>query len=467
MPNLYRDILYLIFEQLQENKNALFSCLLVNKTWCEIIISILWENPWIPLKRKNETLLLGVIILHLSNVSRKRIGEYNSLTSFYKKPSFNYINYCRYLNLDKIRNIINHNIYEESKRLIVKKEILNLFINENMKFTHFYMNKYFDQQIHITHGAERCFSEIKVLSCETDIDDNILTKLTEVCKLVKELKLFIKRENNNYGIVKLIKAQKKLTNIKLTCFTYGNDSFCKILENSLIEHARTIQYCKINRQPSTNFLSSFENLKVLELGYNNIASWSLENLSFPFLQILQPSNLPIETLISLIKNTSGSLIKITADRINHDEISNKKFIQSIYQNCPNIKYLKLLVRNSNIIEFEKLLIRCQYLNGLYILIDDVQDREFYWDNLFETLTKSSSSSLFKFKFSSRKLPKLETYELFLDNWKGRRPMFLQTFSSTINTDLETIERYKERGIVKKLVHYFWWEQTTEDFEWIY
>jgi hypothetical protein len=478
MFNLNGDVLYLIFEQLQDDKKTLYSCLLVNKTWCDTTIPILWKNPWIILKNKNVELLLSTIISHLSSVSRKKIGVPKLLTNPYQKPpsnyycqkpSFNYINYCRYLNLDEMRRIINKSIYDKDKNLMVQNEILNLFISENMKFTHLYVHKNFDHQIHIIHGAERCFSEIKFLSCSTDINDNILTKLTEACKSIKELHLIVRRENNNYGIVKLIKAQNKLFNIKIS-YTYDrNESFCEILENSLIEHTRTIQYCNIDRQPLTNFLSSFENLKVLELSHNTqiTASWNcLKNLTFPFLQILKSSSVPIEDLTCLIKNTSGSLIEITADRINHDEISNKKFIQSIYQNCPNIKYLKLLVKNSNIIEFEKLLIRCQYLNGLYILIDDVQECEFYWDKLFEALTKSSPSSLFKFKFSSYELPKLETYKLFLDNWKGRRPMFLQILSHINNTNLETIERYKEIGIVKKFDYYKWWSQKTKVFEWI-
>jgi hypothetical protein len=74
-----------------------------------------------------------------------------------------------------------------------------------MKFTHLYVHQNFDQyQIHFINGDERCFSEIKFLSCSTDINDNILTKLTEACKSIKELHLIVRRENN---IIKLIEAQ--------------------------------------------------------------------------------------------------------------------------------------------------------------------------------------------------------------------------------------------------------------------
>jgi hypothetical protein len=471
MSNLNRDVLYLIIEQLQDDANTLCSCLLVNKTWCEIIIPILWKNPWKYFKRKNKMSLslLKVIFSHLSNVSRNKLGELKLLTNSYQNPSFNYISCCKHLDLDEIQSIIYKNIFDKSERITAQNEIFNIFINENMKFTHLYNYRNHVHQLHLNHGAERCFSEIEFLSCGTDINEDILTKLTESCKSIKELQLVIKKKIYNYGIVKLIEAQKKLFNINLARYThtYENESFCEILENSLIKHANTVQYCKIIRQPSTNFLSSFKNLKELELGWTNSKSinpWNcLRNLSLPFLQILKSSSVPIEALTSLIENTTESLTIIKIDHISHDEISNKKLIQAIYQNCSNLKSLKLLIRNCNILELEKLLISCQYLKGLYIIISDIENRVFNWDKLFEILTKSSPTSLFRFKFNSNVLLKLESLKLFFDNWKGRHPMLLQLISREM-IDLNIIERYKEEGIVKKFYYNYWWNHITYNFE---
>ena len=44
--SLNRDVLYLIFEELQDDKQTLHSCIFVNKLWCEIIVPILWKDPW-------------------------------------------------------------------------------------------------------------------------------------------------------------------------------------------------------------------------------------------------------------------------------------------------------------------------------------------------------------------------------------------------------------------------------------
>ncbi|GBC05478.1 hypothetical protein RclHR1_06240014 [Rhizophagus clarus] len=327
------------------------------------------------------------------------------------------------------------------------------------------MCKNFVHQIHLNHGAELCFSEIEFLSCSTGINDSVLTKLIESCNSIKELKLIIELENNNHGIIKLIEAQRKLFNIDIIRHTYANESFCKILENSLIKHASTIQNCKITSQPLTNFLSSFVNLKELDLGSTTLTdtSWNcLENLSLPFLQILKSSSIPIGDLTRLIKNTNGELIEIKIDYTRHDEIGNKNLIQTIYQKCPNIRILTVLIRNCNILELEILLISCQYLNRLYILISNLQDPMFDWDKLFEILTKSSPTSLYKIIFHCHKLPVLETFKLFFDNWKRRHPnMFLKIiYNKSMNPD-ELIESYKSEGIlVKKFIYH----QRTENFE---
>ena len=88
--------------------------------------------------------------------------------------------------------------------------------------------------------------------------------------------------------------------------------------------------------------------------------------------------------------------------------------------------------------------------------------------LFEILTKSSPTSLFKFKFKFHSIgtPKLES---FFDNWKGKHPMLIQIISDR-NIDLELIERYKVEGIVKKYDYdYNMWRGrggTFENFEWM-
>ncbi|GBC13315.2 hypothetical protein GLOIN_2v1879650 [Rhizophagus irregularis DAOM 181602=DAOM 197198] len=46
MSKLNGEVLYLILKELNKIEKPLYTYLLINKSWCEIIISTLWKNPW-------------------------------------------------------------------------------------------------------------------------------------------------------------------------------------------------------------------------------------------------------------------------------------------------------------------------------------------------------------------------------------------------------------------------------------
>ena len=62
--------------------------------------------------------------------------------------------------------------------------------------------------------------------------------------------------------------------------------------------------------------------------------------------------------------------------------------------------------------------------------------------------------MFKFKFYIILGPKLDSFKIFLDNWKGRHPLFIQVSGSiakyTKYTEnfFDLIKEYKEKGTVK-------------------
>ncbi|PKC62179.1 hypothetical protein RhiirA1_465498 [Rhizophagus irregularis] len=442
MSELNKDILYLIFEELQDDIKTLYSSLSVNKTWCELIVPILWRNPWKFLTNRSEILLFNVIISHLSDESKNNlmIQDNDLFKILLQKPLFNYISFCRHLNLNSIDLIIYfiERNYSKSNISVIKNEILNLFINENTRFTHLYIPQNFDYQIHLIPGAKRCFSEIVFLSCNTNrVNGNVLIGLAEICQSIKELELTIEPSNNSYEIIKLIDASKKLINVRLkiidtvvilcTSIYYPilnnlydiEESFHIILENSLMRHAHTIQYFKIEAPPATKILSTLINI-----------------------------------LRNLIVNTNGSLTKISIDYIFHNKTDNENIIKAINQSCPNLMFLKLVFKIENILELEKLLIKCQYLNGFYFHILNLLDL----DKLFEVLTRSSPTSLFKFKFNitSHEQITLVSFKLLINNWKGRHPMLLQIYpceSTDYLFDSEIVKRFDYLQI------------NSEDFEW--
>ncbi|CAB5387798.1 unnamed protein product [Rhizophagus irregularis] len=479
MVYLNKDILFLIFEELKKDKKSLYSCLLVNRTWCETAIPILWKNPFIRDDSPKIISLFNVIISHLSKESRdilKDQGINNLITEkTYQKPLFNYIFFWKYLELSYLESVIISSTskkVEESKLSIIKNEILKVFINRNTKLIHLSLPYDFDNRLHHISGAENCLSELQSLRCFTKINQHHLEGLAKICKSIKKLSVRVFTDVND--IIKLIEVQTNLNDVKFASMI-EDESIYKTLEESLIKHADTIQHLKIGWKPITRFLSHFTNLLSLEFYFiDGYIKWNdvkyFENLSLPVLKFLKVAKVPSKVLAKLIENTKETLSEISAF---YDD---KILIKTIYQNCPNLKYLNLTIfSNFNTLnsEIENLLINCKLLNGLIIEIDEDKNNEFNWDEFFKILTKSSSNNLFKFKFCFyHNTIKLENIKLFLDNWKDRNSLLLKLyignyyFKVKFKHQLENlIKDYKKKGIVRNYSIDFQSYSHIDEFEW--
>src|SRR5688572_16610349 len=98
MSKLNKDILFLLFEELQSDSKSLFSCLLVNRLWCETVIPILWRNPWNPWNPwyygyKKKRSLYHVITFSLSNDIKEFLTNQGILIS-HQSLLFDYLSFC-------------------------------------------------------------------------------------------------------------------------------------------------------------------------------------------------------------------------------------------------------------------------------------------------------------------------------------------------------------------------------------
>ena len=115
----------------RNNRKFLNPCLLVNRIWCKLTVSILWNNPYC-LTNKTKNKLFNVILLHLSKESRENLKtqEIDLFIETHHQPLFDYINFWKHLDLDLLEDMIIRNI-GKSKISIVKNEIMKLFVNGN------------------------------------------------------------------------------------------------------------------------------------------------------------------------------------------------------------------------------------------------------------------------------------------------------------------------------------------------
>ncbi|GBC09183.1 hypothetical protein RclHR1_08670007 [Rhizophagus clarus] len=170
MSKLNIDIILSILEELQNDKKSLYTCLLVNKAWCEMTVPILWKEPDRSLSRNKPHdwqiyYRARIILLHIFLEAFEFTYDYNM---------------------------------EKSKLSILKNEVLKLFINNDKKFISLYIPGRFNS--HLFSEIEHCFSELENFYCDCDINDNILEDWEPATNFLSYLVNLVSLEIMNYEI---------------------------------------------------------------------------------------------------------------------------------------------------------------------------------------------------------------------------------------------------------------------------
>src|SRR4051812_16010534 len=122
MAKLNANCFYFIFYELRTDRNFLYSCLLVNKKWGNIVVPILWKVcPWNSLELYldigvSEKDLFNTILSCLPSSSRRLLSDNNielPSTILLKPTLFNYISFCEFPDARIIDNIISIVFKEE------------------------------------------------------------------------------------------------------------------------------------------------------------------------------------------------------------------------------------------------------------------------------------------------------------------------------------------------------------------
>src|SRR5581483_7343199 len=113
-PLLPADCLNEIFENLEEDKITLHSCLLVNHLWCEVSVRILWRDIWsfkcsASHKQRVESAILNTLITCLPSESKELLHKNEIFTSTPTSKSlrFNYASFCKVLSINDICRMVN------------------------------------------------------------------------------------------------------------------------------------------------------------------------------------------------------------------------------------------------------------------------------------------------------------------------------------------------------------------------
>ncbi|CAG8681060.1 uncharacterized protein OCT59_012668 [Rhizophagus irregularis] len=475
MFKLNKDILFLIFEELKDDSKSLFSCLMVNKLWCETIIPILWRNPWChKINYNNKNYLLAIISFYLSDDTKefliKKGIQIPTISS--QSLSFDYLSFCRSINIDIINNIIS--IESSYNQFLLQQEFYRIFIKKCPELKYLDI-KSIKHQIFYFPEANIRLESLCELECDTSIDSSYFYGLARFCQYIQRLIIINIDPKENNGISKLIEVQKNLKyfewNDSFEDSDYFTDDPYKEILLELEKKANIINHLKIFFQYVDNFryallqnvLTKLYKLKTLICDFSIFGEQEVKMLVFKDLEILNINYITLNEASNMIENSGGNLKEILLkfyDLYKFDtdfDENSLNFIRKVYKNCPLIEYLSLTFPplEEHFDEFENLLKNCQYLKSLLLIISDIRIFETYdktlenGEELLKILVRSAPVNLREIRFFNDFKFSLEALENFLESWKGYALTILTSDTIYEGDDYKNlINKYKNDGVIK-------------------
>jgi hypothetical protein len=465
-----------VLELLKNDKDTLYSCLLVDRLFCKISVKILWRNIWnFKLGSVASSKILSTLISCLPNESEYLLYKKKIIisTPTSKPPLFDYVSFCKSLSIDDISRMVNYyfenqqqqqseeikksKIMNQNKKLVTK-EILKMFmgnININLKKLNYNLDDNLTIPNNITlinlPGAKNCLRNLKKLSCTSDLQSKFFDQLSKVCHNIQSLNILyrdtIKDEN---GLKKLIYSQNCLKNLIIKDFCY-NTNWQRIIPSSLKQHYNTITKFHLMGyfidKPLT-FITELVNLQELVLSIDYGEDYNeLKYAIFPKLKILHIHyGNTYDSLIMFLENNGKNLEDLECYSCDESlNLTIAKFclnLKSLYTRIMEVEILKTILNNCK--KLEKLKFMC--IKHIYLKVSEV----------FEIIPKFSPEYFHVLHIreygESEIFPK--ELESFFMIWKHRVPFRSITFilegvNKVENENMEVIEKYKKSSIITK------------------
>ncbi|PKY59606.1 hypothetical protein RhiirA4_482480 [Rhizophagus irregularis] len=470
MSKLPADCWNEIFEYLEDNIHTLYSCILVNRLWCEVSVRILWRNDW-----NYTTSIFSTLIACLPNESKEILSknEITILTPTLKPPTFNYASFCKVLSVNRIyynierllknqQNILLQNL--KNYTLIVVQEVLKMFMKEisSLRSLTFTSVPYITFSLYP--GAKDCLKNLSELRCCSNLSTELFYQLSQTCYNIQSLTIEFKRIISN-GIADIISVQRNLKQFDM--ILYDDYSMANIIFSLMSKVPKTLIklgiYSSVYCTPSLSFIANFSNLQELELSFDLeeffVDFEKLQYVIFSQLQVLKiwdafPSD---GLLIKFLENNGKNLKEIYIGEI--EDCNDNSLNLAISKFCPMLRKLSTGIKNNELETLKIIFNSCKYLESIKIwcggkFLSEKQALEMtvkYSQNINELILYH------KFTIQFNLLP--EELESFFVNWTNRVPqkslsLVIITYDekdSLVKNDenIEIINKYIKLGVIKK------------------
>ncbi|GBB83458.1 hypothetical protein RclHR1_10190007 [Rhizophagus clarus] len=464
MSQLIEDCLRIIFTEFKDYSGSLYSCMLVNRYWCQIVVPILWRNPYIYKKISHKKLYYTIFNL-LPTDSKQFLSNNNiklPLNRFSNKPLFNYISFSSQISLEFIDDMIRTLVKKEfecDKYKILEHEIYKLFINNCKYIKDFYWKT--TQPLFKYLGALNCFSQLYALTIDLQfVNSTALFEMAKICQNIEDLKVWY-CNGDIPGLIMLIEVQKNLQSLFI--YFMEVEKPCVQLSEVIERKANTIK--KFTMEPfiatlSPKFFPLLINLQHLDL--RNVIKMKKEIVgmqewknylsisSFPNLHCLKTIYLPIRFNCMLIEKSHGNIVEINVSRhsYNRTPLHSEKLMEAISKHCPRLEKLTIDVELKNLSGIKDILLNCSQLKKIRLSLCN-EGRLNVCDELLEILVKFSPNNLNTFSLNKWKFS-VESLQSFFESWRNRFPIIFDLYFGNFTEEHKVIvKKYFDEGIIKE------------------
>lgn len=478
MTKLNRDVLLLIFQELEYDPNTLFSCLLVNKAWCEIAVPVLWKNPWrYNVNYGNKIHLFYIItLLFINNINKYITNQLYQIPT--KTFLFNYLSFCRSIDINIISVISTIGSHLTYNQFFIQEKIINILLNKCDRIKYLDMRS-IKHQIFYFPNAKIHLKSLHELICDTTIDFSFFYGFSNICNNIENIIVINRSIRANPGLIELIRVQQnlkyfewrdELDDDQLLLFEeppYEEIFLILKLKKDTLLHLK-MYFLYIFLFEIQEIISELINLRTLVAAdFCFFSERQLPIFKFKHLETLQLDHVTFKAITDVIKNSGGALKDILMKHYDHfrcdihfDEDS-LTFIRTIYEHCPSVECLSLLFppTKEHIAEFEKLLKRCKNLKSVLILIsnvDIVENEEVYGKELLEALSRSAPANLREIRFVDDLSFPLKILESFLESWRNRSAIsiYMNHHAYEGESYMNLLNKYKIEGVIKNFKREF-------------
>ncbi|GBB84232.1 hypothetical protein RclHR1_10860002 [Rhizophagus clarus] len=471
MSQLPADCLYEILEHLEDDQFTLYSCILVNRFWCEISVKIFWRDVYSYNTSKFKTLIACLPI------ESKKILHDNGIiisTSTSKFPTFNYATFCKVLFI----NIVYYRIRElledqktispqdlNNKTQIVVNEIFKMLMKQVTSLKGLFFSPYSNITFTLYPGAQNCLKNLSELRCNSNVSTELFYQLSQICYNIQIFSIEFRRTISS-GLADLISVQRNLKCFYMTLYydvtadslTNTIPSLLSKLPNNLMKLDLYGAYHSL----SLSFIYNLLDLQELHLTFSFdecIGDFKeLQYVIFPQLQVLKiRESYPRNDLLTKFLEKNGKNLKEIC--IGEDTVcSDNSLNLSIARLCPNLKKISVGIKSSELETLKIIFNCCENLESIKIWCgkDYLNEKE-----ALEAIVKYSRNIdelilYHQLRVQYELLP--EELESFFINWtdcKSQKSISLVVVNYDANSldknyeNIEIINKYIKLGVVRK------------------